>query len=81
MTCVLALIFHVQCFRSVQPFLSPDEFKVTEALVEEFQKEGGTGRKLQSYLEDRAKKHENWVTWPKNQELLVSIMNTSQIPR
>lgn len=46
----------------MQPFLSLDEYKVTETLVHEFKKDGGIGQKLQDYLVERAKNHENWVS-------------------
>lgn len=50
------------CHRTVQPLLSLDEYKVTETLVHEFKKDGGIGQKLQDYLVERAKNHENWVS-------------------
>ena len=49
------------CHRTVKPFLSFDEYQVTEAVVKDFKHNEGTGRKLQAYLEERAAKHENWV--------------------
>lgn len=48
--------------RTVQPLLSLDEYKVTETLVHEFKKDGGIGQKLQDYLVERAKNHENWLS-------------------
>ncbi|KAK7593027.1 hypothetical protein V9T40_007779 [Parthenolecanium corni] len=52
----------VRYLKSVQPFLSPDEYKVTEALVDDFKKQNGTGRQLQKFLEERASKEENWLS-------------------
>ncbi|OQV16092.1 Carnitine O-acetyltransferase [Hypsibius exemplaris] len=48
-------------FDSLKPFLSDGELKHTKKLLEEFEKPGGEGEKLQGLLEQRAKLHENWL--------------------
>jgi len=50
---------------SCRPLLTPDEFKKTEAAVQDFVKPGGVGRELQIRLEQRAKetaaKGQSWL--------------------
>lgn len=48
--------------RSVQPFLTNKELSNTETLLQDFLRDGGVGQKLQKYLEDRARKEENWLS-------------------
>lgn len=40
---------------SISHYLSPSSLERTKALVEDFRKPGGIGRKLHALLEDRAK--------------------------
>ena len=52
------------CFfvRTVKPFVSADEYRVTENLAKNFSSAGSIGEKLQKLLEERAAKTENWVS-------------------
>lgn len=45
----------------LEPILEAEELQRTKELVEDFKKVGGVGRSLQSALEERAHKTENWV--------------------
>lgn len=47
---------------SVQPLLSTQSFKKTENLISEFGKSKGLGEQLQRLLQNRADKHENWLS-------------------
>ncbi|KAA8584695.1 hypothetical protein FQN60_008480 [Etheostoma spectabile] len=47
--------------RALEPILKVDELKQTRELVDEFQKPGGIGERLQRSLEKRAQNTENWI--------------------
>ncbi|KAF7688729.1 carnitine O-acetyltransferase isoform X2 [Silurus meridionalis] len=47
---------------ALEPIVTPEELQHTHRLVEEFQLPGGLGDRLQSSLERRAKKLENWLS-------------------
>lgn len=48
---------------ALEPILEAEELQHTKELVEDFKKVGGVGMSLQSALEERAHKSENWVNW------------------
>ncbi len=47
---------------ALEPIIEVDELKHTKELVNEFQKAGGLGERLQRDLEKRARNTENWVS-------------------
>lgn len=47
--------------KTVTPFLTESELLNTKKLLKEFSDEGGTGKKLQKLLVERAHQHENWL--------------------
>ncbi|CAM2103610.1 carnitine O-acetyltransferase isoform X1 [Caretta caretta] len=47
---------------ALQPIISEEEWTHTKGLVDEFQKPGGVGERLQKGLERRARKTENWLS-------------------
>lgn len=46
---------------ALDPIVDPEELNHTRQLLEEFQKPGSVGERLQKGLEQRAKKMDNWV--------------------
>ena len=46
---------------SVRPLLTDDEFAHTSAVVADFQREGGEGEALQTFLEEKADNERNWM--------------------
>lgn len=48
---------------ALEPILEAEELQHTKELLEDFKKVGGVGRSLQSALEERAHKSENWVNF------------------
>jgi len=51
-----------QFLRSVRPLVNNEEYEETFAKVKDFAKEGGDGHKLQTLLEERGRKTENWFS-------------------
>ena len=47
---------------ALEPIIEAEELKHTKELVDEFQKAGGVGERLQRGLEKRASNSENWVS-------------------
>uniref|UniRef100_A0A8C1DL55 Carnitine O-acetyltransferase n=1 Tax=Cyprinus carpio carpio TaxID=630221 RepID=A0A8C1DL55_CYPCA len=47
---------------ALTPIVDPEELNHTRKLLEEFQKPGGVGERLQKGLEQRGKKMENWLS-------------------
>uniref|UniRef100_A0A671R5W6 Carnitine O-acetyltransferase-like n=1 Tax=Sinocyclocheilus anshuiensis TaxID=1608454 RepID=A0A671R5W6_9TELE len=47
---------------ALTPIVDPEELNHTRKLLEEFQKPGGVGERLQKGLEQRTKKMENWLS-------------------
>ena len=47
--------------RSVRPLLTDAEYAHTEAVVADFQREGGEGEALQEFLSEKASSERNWM--------------------
>ena len=47
--------------KTVRPLLTDEEFAHTSALAADFQREGGEGESLQSFLEEKASNERNWM--------------------
>lgn len=48
--------------RSIKPFLSTEQYPVTEKLIKNFGSPGKEGEKLQALLQKRAEQEENWLS-------------------
>ena len=49
--------------RSLKALVDDDEYESNQKIVEEFGQVGGVGEKLNKIIQERAKTHDNWVSY------------------
>lgn len=67
---------------ALEPIVEAEDLQHTKALVQEFQKAGGVGERLQKVLEKRAKNTENWVSSQNlNQDTLLYVRTILKVAK